>query len=65
VAGPYVNVGDGARYKHMAKMGTFARKHFTISGDSARFCLGCGYMMLFASAPIDTEILRFLSVRDL
>jgi hypothetical protein len=33
----------------MGKMGTFTRKDLTIQGDTARFCLECGYMMLFAS----------------
>ena len=47
--GPYACFKDHVRYKFMGKMGTFTRKDLTIQGDTARFCLECGYMMLFAS----------------
>ena len=54
---PYARFDNHARFKYMGPMGTFKRKDLTMGGETARFCLDCGYMLLFAS-DADMDQLR-------
>ena len=57
LVGTYSSYQSSARYKHMGKMGTFTRKDLNVDAETARFCLDCGYMLLFAG-PEDIAQLR-------
>lgn len=54
---PYASYENHARFKYMGKMGTFKRQDLTLGGNRARYCLDCGYQMLFAKQE-DIDQLR-------